>query len=187
MIEQTAFFTCNKSKVSWNIILVFTCSVTHTHTHTHVNTDTHTHINTDMDMHKTLTHTNTHTCKHRHTNTRTRLKPRHTHACKDVLLCTIATSRSRVSTFSINVQQHHNTLNSSLILRMSLGWIGFVYASQVILCKILFVRSGGGKFVVITNKYGCPYEAVLCRNTYPHRASCTCKSDEATCMLASVV
>ena len=67
----------------------------------------------------------------------------------------------RVNTYSIDVQQHHNTLNSSLILRMSLGWIGFVYASQVILCKILFVRNGGGKFVVITNKYGCPYIAVL--------------------------
>ena len=78
--------------------------------------------------------------------------------CGDRSRCELTEQPCAVTDHDVH---HHNTLNSSLILRMSLGWIGFVYASQVILCKILFVRSGGGKFVIITNKYGSPYEAVL--------------------------
>lgn len=40
-----------------------------------------------------------------------------------------------------------------ILRRIPLGWFGVVYTFQLVLCKILFIRSWGGKFVAITNKY----------------------------------
>lgn len=40
-----------------------------------------------------------------------------------------------------------------ILHRIPLGWFGVVFTLQLVLCKILFIRSWDGKFVAITNKY----------------------------------
>ena len=71
-----------------------------------------------------------------------------------------------------------------ILHRIPLGWFGVVYTLQLVLCKILFIRSRGGKFVAITNKYAfqkmfnCPSSwsdpllrcyCCSCAELYPHK------------------
>ena len=82
------------------------------------------------------------------------------HTCDTHIQNTYIITHTNTDTHSYKCRHKHimSHINFSPILRMSLGWIIIIYVSQIILCKLLFVRSGGGKFVVITNKYVCLYQ-----------------------------
>ena len=38
------------------------------------------------------------------------------------------------------------------VIRIPLAWIGFVLAAQVIACKTMFLKRGGGRFIIISNQ-----------------------------------